>query len=437
MLAVLAGFGRKSLPADSRPHSQVEVAVMQRNHSLTILAVIAVFAVALAFAPEVWAATETVLYSFQGGADGAYANGGVIEVNGRLYGTTVYGGTYNEGTVYELRHTKAGWTKKTLHNFSFHGNYGGEPQAGLVADRAGNLYGVCFVAAYGGAVFKLSPGPKGRWRFTVIHLFIENEGSGPYGGLVIDDSGNLYGTTVAGGTNECFGHGCGTVFELSPSGGGWVLTTLHDFDGVDGLGPMSTLYRDDRGSLYGNTETGGLGSYCGGMACGVVFELSRSGDGWKFADLYSFDYNSAGGNPIGPMVMDREGNLYGTNQDDGTGGYGVVYKLTPHDGIWQFDVLYSFRRGSDGMSPTGGVVLDSKGNLYGPTLDGGDYDFGTVFKVRDAGKAWKESVVFSFDGSDGNNPQYGLTWGADGELIGATEVGGSGRAAGAIFAIRP
>jgi uncharacterized repeat protein (TIGR03803 family) len=136
--------------------------------------------------------------------------------------------------------------------------------------------------------------------------------------------------------------------------------------------------------------------------------------------------------------MDKEGKLYGTSQGAGDGGYGVVYKLTPRSGTWQLDVLYSFHSESDGIIPAGGVVLDSKGNLYGATVEGGHYvNFGALFRVRHEGKTWKESVVFSFDGWDGYGPQPGLIWGVDGQLIGATEVGGSNGGAGVVYALRP
>jgi uncharacterized repeat protein (TIGR03803 family) len=255
-----------------------------------MMAILAVLAAALAGVPSAWAATETVLYSFQGGTDGAYLNGGVIEVNGKLYGTTMYGGAYDQGIVFELRRTKAGWVKKTLHDFTFYGSDGGEPRAGLVADKSGNLYGTAFAKLSGGVVFELSLGRENGWRYRVIHTFTGDEGYNPFGGLVVDDAGNLYGTTANGGPNSCNAYdNCGNVFKLSPSKHGWTVTTLHDFDGSDGAQPMSTLYRDSKGNLYGNTVAGGVGSECGNNACGVVFELSPSGNGWNFADIYAFN----------------------------------------------------------------------------------------------------------------------------------------------------
>jgi uncharacterized repeat protein (TIGR03803 family) len=406
---------------------------MQRNHSQTILVVLTILTVAFALVPSAWAATEQTLYAFKSSEDGDYPNGGLIMVKGRIYGTTMYGGAYGQGTVYELSHAKAGWVKTTLHDFSGLGD-GGEPWSGVVADRKGNLYGT---APYpDGAVFKMSREGNDRWQYEVIHTFNGNgEGLGPIGGVIVDDKGNLYGATGGGGKNKCgrFGQICGIIFELSPSHAGWNFSVLFQFDTRDGWDSLWPLYRDSRGNLYG------IGAVEGGLdPCGITFELSPSDGTWNFHALHKFRNEGLGiCTPNGALIMGKDGSLYGTtNNGGGAGGNGVVYRLTRTRGKWVFKSLYEFPDHGNGTDPSGGAVLDSEGNLYGATDIGGQDGWGTVFEVSPSGKGWKESVLFSFNGYDGNHPQYGLSWGKPGELIGATEVGGS-YGYGAVYAVRP
>jgi uncharacterized repeat protein (TIGR03803 family) len=285
---------------------------MRRKPFSTVLMAMLLFgSVILAGAPCGWASTVTVLYNFKDRRDG-YSPSGVIMVNGKLYGTTATGGTYESGTVFELVQTKSGWVKKTLHEFTG-GADGLDPTSGLVADKAGNLYGT----AGGGVVFELTRGSRGGWHFRVIYTFNGTGGADPIG--LFFDAGSLYGTTAAGGGTGCaYGHGCGTVYELSPGRNGkWGLATLHDFKGTDGANPEAPLYRNAEGNLYGTTE-GGRGCP-GSFGCGTVFELSPSGGGWKFSVLHRFGGGADGCNPLGPLVMDREGALYGTATDCGEG----------------------------------------------------------------------------------------------------------------------
>jgi uncharacterized repeat protein (TIGR03803 family) len=329
-----------------------------------------------------------------------------------------------------LTHTKSGWTKKTLYNFT--GKDDGElPEAGLVADKAGNLYG----AANGGlnkdgVIFEMSPGSGGGWKYKVIHSFDGSDGGGPEGSLIFDDAGNLYGPTAGGGPYKCFSSTCGTVFELSPSKTGWKLTTLHDFDGGDGSFPWSALYRDRKGNLYGTAESGGYGGclWQGSDGCGTVFELSPSGKRWQFAVIHRFA-GPDGDGPTGQLATDEKGSLYGTATGGGLGS-GVAYRLTPRNGTWKETVLHEFGGGRDGQGPKGGVTFGSNGNLYGTTVQGGEFGDGALFELEPSGRGWKESVPFSFNGEDGYVPQSALARGGGSGLFGTTQLGGNGECSG-------
>lgn len=392
---------------------------MRRNYSQTVVAILAVLAAALAVVPCARAATEETLYAFKNAEDGDYPNGGLIMVKGRIYGTTRYGGAYGQGTVYELSHAKSGWVKTTLHDFTGLGD-GEQPWPGVVADSKGSLYGDAG-SHPDGLIFELSPDGSGRWQYQVIHVFTGNgEGVGPLGGVIVDDAGNLYGATSQGGENDCYGYPCGIIFELSPSRADWKFNVLFYFDLHDGQGSDSPLYRDAKGNLYG-VGVGGDGQ----NPCGTTFELSPSGKKWNFHTLHRFRNNGRppGCGPSGALIMDKAGNLYGTTDPD-------IYRLERRAGKWELTVLGA------ADYPAGGVVLDAKGNLYGATSAGGRYGYGTVFEVKRSAQGWRESVLFSFNGYDGYFPVYGLTWGEPGQLIGATEVGGS-YGYGVVYAVRP
>jgi uncharacterized repeat protein (TIGR03803 family) len=262
---------------------------------------------------------------------------------------------------------------------------GRQPQAGLIFDAAGNLYGTtAFGGYYGlqtgyGTLFELTPAGGGSWTEQVVHNFNHDftDGDEPYAGLIVDAAGNLYGTTSGGGTI-----GYGTVFELTPTGGGTWTEVLHSFgDGTDGLYPWAGLIFDAAGNLYGTTSEGG--TYDGG----TVFELTpAAGGGWTEKVLHSFGNGNDGAYPhYAGLIFDAAGNLYGTTSGGGTYGGGTVFELTPAGGgSWTETVLHSFGNGTDGAEPYAGLVFDAVGNLYGTTLGGGTYNYGTVFELQTA-----------------------------------------------------
>jgi uncharacterized repeat protein (TIGR03803 family) len=294
---------------------------------------------------------EQVLYSFRG-ADGAWpASSLALNTQGNLYGTTVGGGTYGLGIVFELRRNTADtWSEAVLHSFAGGGD-GARPGSSLVFDAKGNLYGTtaegggvgpCYLGGCGTA-FVLTPGQSGAWTETVIHSFSGGrDGAGPVAGLVFDSVGNLYGTAYAGGDLACTSTqtkniGCGTVFELSPAeGGGWTDTTLHEFKGgSDGNNPVGGLVSDTQGNLYGSTEWGGGKGECFDQKgaqnfCGSVYELSPAAAGWTERVLYGFGKNASDGDaPSSSLVLDSMGNLYGTTGGGGQNGYGIAFEITP------------------------------------------------------------------------------------------------------------
>ena len=353
--------------------------------------------------------TETVLHSFGNGTDGYGPNAGVIlDAAGNLYGTTEGGGTHSQGTVFKLSPSEGGgWTETVLHNFG-NGTEAGAayPAAGLIFDAAGNLYGTSVLggtyyssSTEGGTVFELTPTVGGVWKETVLHSFGSGtDGNAPVAGVILDAAGNLYGTTEFGGTNLCGipqNYGCGTVFKLTPNAvGGWTETVLHNFgNGTDGWDVIVGLIMDAAGNLYGTTVEGGIPTSNGG----IVFELTPAADGsWTETVLHSFGGVPDGEHPFSLVIFDAAGNLYGTTGYGGIYDWGTGFELTPNaGGGWTETVLYSFcsqNDCTDGSIPLGSLVLDAAGNLYGTTgyggtprqCDGPVLGCGTVFELRPA-----------------------------------------------------
>jgi hypothetical protein len=321
----------------------------------------------------------------------------------------------------------AEWKEKVLYSFQGIPD-GAYPAGGVVFDQAGNLYGAttyggakdCISITQCGTVYQLTPPAKqgDPWKETVLHIFRfvgnQNDGDGPVGGVTLDTSGNLYGTTAYGGTGNCqlFGSrvGCGTVYEVTPpkkKGGKWTEKVLYSFQGgTDGYFPWDDLTWDSAGNLYGATQFGGGYGSCDApyyQYCGTIFEISP------------------------PTVK---------------------------GGNWKEQVLYAFKSGKDGAAPNGGLVFDSKGALYGTTYYGGDtadncnggnafVGCGTVFELKPAtanGRTWTEKILLHFktDASMGGNPAAGVVFGENGDLYGTTSWGGQGfLPSGTVFRLRP
>jgi len=395
-------------------------------------------AIVFALVPDAFAATKyKVLHAFGAGKDGTILWGSLtLDGKGNLYGTTAGGGAHGYGTVFQLTPKPDGsWEDTILYSFRdpYKTNDGGTPSASLTFDGAGNLYGTTTVGGGSytdGTVFELSPGTH-NWSETVIHRFGRNDkASGPWGGVIRDGSGHLYGVG-------------GCAFKLSSEAGGrWNEHILHcfpAFDG-DGRGELDRPILDATGNLYGTTEKGG--SYRGGTA----YELRLTSAGWKERILHSFPaFSSDGQVPgVGALVLDGAGNLYGTTGQGGSNtcgdvGCGTVFKLTRKaNGDWKETILYSFAVGSSGSGPGAGVVLDQAGNLYGTTIYGGTNCYcGVVYKLApQANGKWRYTVLHTFIGSDGAQPDANLILDDKGNLYGTTAIGGAA-GAGVAFELTP
>jgi len=377
------------------------------------------------------AGTLRVLHTFVG-TDGASPLGVVFGPDGKLYGVAVLGGSAGIGTAFQLTPVDGHWTTKILLDFGNGGAQGIYPNGGLILDSAGNLYGTTELIGGGtGGVFELSPTADGPWTETILYALASSEGLYPQAGLVFDSAGNLYTATTDDGAN-----GDGTAFELTLIGGVWTETRIHYFDGTDGSSLKSTPILDARGNLYGTAFSGG------GFGFGTVWELtSRMGGGSSEKTLYSFTGAGDGAGPNMPsgLARDSSGNLYGTTQSGGAHGDGTVFELSPRaGGTWSLTVLHSFN-GGDGSGAQSGLIFDAAGNLYGETFSGGADNDGVVFKLTPPptrSGAWTETVLYSFHGTDGNGPQFGLVLDTAGHLYGTTYYGGASND-GIVFEITP
>ena len=279
--------------------------------------------------------------------------------------------------------------------------------------------------------------------FNILHAFTGGQdGASPGAGLTMDRGGNFYGTTENGGVGGPDGYG--TVFKFTRTGSGWALNPLYSFAGnQDGASPGARVIIGPNGALYGTTSYGG-GSGCGGNGCGTVFNLrpplnatTNALADWTETVLYGFTGGANGAFPVGDLVFDQEGNIYGTTAAGGSSQMGTVYELTPSDGGWTENVLWTFSGGNDGGAPGGGVILDDAGNLYGTTQAGGTYGYGSIFQLAPAGSGWSQSTLYSFhDGNDGASPAGGLILDPSGSLYGTTTSKGKS-GGGTAFKLMP
>ncbi len=315
--------------------------------------------------------TVTLIHGFTSGADGDTPRAGLVaDAAGNLYGATGYGGTVNTscflgcGTIFKITPTGE---KTTLYSFTG-GSDGRTPNGNLLLDAAGNVYGTTQLGGSShvegwGTVFKISPDGQE----TQLHIFqgYANDGGFPYGGLIADAAGNLYGTTNVGGTGCRDNLGCGTIYRVAPDGQETVLYSFQN--GTDGASPYCRLIADAEGNLYGTTNAGGANSR------GTIFKLAPDG---TETILYSFDGDA---NPFGELVADAAGDFYGV-LNGGAYAAGQIYQITP-SGL--FSTVYDFGSyDGDGESPTDSLTIDRQGNFSGTTFYGGALDKGTIFKLK-------------------------------------------------------
>ena len=382
---------------------------------------------------HVGAAEQATLFQFSGGADGGNAAGPLtVDRAGNLYGATDAGGQ-GFGVIFRLAPPSAkggAWTESVLYTFTG-GADGGYPNGGLALDGSGHLYGT--VAA---GVFRLSPPVAGgAWTYSMLYTFPVGDWQ-PSGSLVLDARGDLYGTNQNGGAA-----GLGQVYELSPpapGGDSWTFAALYDFQQIpDGQYPDSGVIFDSEGNLYGVTNQGGTGK-CRGegslLGCGAVFELRPSRGGWNESVIYSFKVRQ-NNMPFWGLTLGKNHALYGTAT---YAAFRLVPPPRPGE-EWLEQTLYQFTEGISGTIPDGGVILDARGNLYGTTASSGISGYSTVFELSPPAEAagpWTETTLATFGtGFNTDYPNGGLIRGKFDALYGVTD--GNGTDFGSVFAIMP
>lgn len=388
-------------------------------------AALALLTAAIVIIPTAQAQTFTVLHTFTG-RDGANPQAApTLDRVGNLYGTTYYGGPGGDGLVYELAHVNSSWLMKPLHGFSRGGNGGGEPYAGVTIGPDGTLFGVA--SSYGaydfGTLFNVKPPAHAcasvlcPWSDTTLHAFSgysgggEGDGASPYGNVVFDSQGNLYGTTELGGA-----YNGGTVYKASRSAGTWNESVIYSFGASenDGYYTYSGVVLNSAGNIYGTTYFGGTYNE------GTVYELSPSQGGWTETILHSFT-GSDGCVPYAGLVFNQAGNLYGATDGYGCIDGATIFELSPQGGSWNFTTIYGT---GDGVVAT--LAVDGAGDLYGTTFYGGPYAYGEVFELSPSSGGWRYTHLYDFTGSnDGGYPGGVAVTGQGGYLYGTTYSGGA------------
>ncbi len=409
------------MDAEFNTHKGMFMGNQGRFRSLTPGLRAGALALAIVFALSV--ATEAahaqsfqVIHNFTG-PDGALPKSGLTIRGGKLYGTTWAG---HEGSgwggVFQLRLHNGFWIFQDLHVFD------GQPLDRVVFGPNGTLYGTSpsnLVSYYYGYIFNITIPVNVCatvgciWPATVVYGFSGgSDGATPKGAaLVFDSAGDMYGTTSAGGS------GNGVVYKVTPSG---TQTPIHTFAGTpDGGTPYSGVIFDSVGNLYGVTEAGGASGN------GAVYELSPNGGGWNEQVIYSFTGGNDGGNPVGGLVMDAAGNLYGTTASGGTGGGGTIFELSPNGGSWNYSLLYSFS-GTATCGSWAEPSFDTAGNLYGTTLCDGATGNGNIWELTNSGNGFTYSSLYDFTGGTDGKRSYGnIAFDSSGNLYGTTVNGGA------------
>ncbi|MBA3914559.1 MAG: hypothetical protein H0X25_12090 [Acidobacteriales bacterium] len=378
---------------------------------------------ALMLATPAYAAQEKTLVTFH---NGGLPSDGLVAWQGKLYGSTEYGGQYGLGNVFEISQSGGVFTYKSIYDFKPEDHAAG-PMWAVTFDRAGNLYGTLPSSGThaAGAIYRLSP-ENDTWRLTVIYNFTGDEdGFVPDSKLTFDPEGNLYGATTFGGTT-----GSGTIFQLIPSGDHWTERTIHTFNGAtDGRSPEELVLSND-GRLFG------FGCQAGPANKGTIFQLTKDGDNWQFTVLYDFGAPNDGSFITGRPVLDGEGHIYGSSQRGGASDLGTLFRFDLNTGV--NTILHSFEGVPDAATPYEDLLLDRQGHIWGAAGGGtgnGGSGFGTIFEYIPAEASYK--LVYRFGQSGGHFPNGRLIQDLNGNLYGTTEEGGPDEGTGTVFQIKP
>jgi uncharacterized repeat protein (TIGR03803 family) len=417
--------------------NRLEKAMKNRNVSTQSLYSVTVGFLAMLMAVSASAQQKTI-FRFNPTTGFQPANSLISDGEGHLYGVTSIGGNRSCfykgcGLVFELSSgTGNTWTEKIIYPFVGGSSDGAIPLTDLIFDGKGNLYGA---TANPSSVYELTPNANGKWTERVLYLFPNQEGYDPGSRLAFDSKGNIYGTLRRGGVSD------GEVFELTPqSNGTWKESVLYGFTGSNGDGntPYGGVVLDAKGNIFGTTQIGGASNY------GTVYRLSPNGSGgFTETILYNFTGQGDGGYPAAPLTMDAAGNLYGTTSLSNVDTHSTVFELSPTGTRWKETILYTFAGASDGSYPSG-VVFDAQGNLYGTTQNGGSGcnspGCGTVFKLKPQSSGlWQETIVHQFESSDDGSVSMGniLIDNSTGHAYGTTQFGGGRNGYGTVFQVGP
>jgi len=408
-------------------------------HRFLVLLVVATLAADLAAQAQ----TESTIYVFNGFNGGRPVTGLVSDGSGNLFGTTGADAP-NLGVVFELSPTSTGWNETTL--YTFQSALDGEgPTSNLLFDAAGNIYGT---TAFGGIVcgcglvFELSPNSSGGWTKKTLYTFggYIHDGENPAGNIAMDAAGNIYGSTAFGGL-----YGGGIIYELSPQPSGWRETVLFNFSQTIGTGGLPTgVVLDAAGNLYGNASVGGIvSSDCPAASCGTVWELNHTGGVWRLQVLHAF-VGTDGSDPIGAVAFDGAGNLYGATYLGGKHQSGIVFQIPAPLSRADFHVIHLFNGRDGGLAPQAGVAVDSQGNLYGTTSQGGESEAvcqgagcGLVYELTPSAGQWTFTVLHDFTGPDGWYITNPLILDSAGNIFGTSQLGGARNNQGTVFEITP
>jgi len=378
----------------------------------------------------------TILHNFTGGADGTDPYAGLtIDSSGRLYGTTVgtdecYAGC---GTVYTVSRRGSGWIFTSLYAFQG-GDDGSAPVSTVTIAADGSLYGTtlrgggtesCFGGRGCGTIYHLQPPAEFcasvscPWHDTVLYSF---QGfpdlMTPGSEVVFDQQGNIFGTADYGGPQEG-SLGYGGIYELTPSQGQWIYHMVYELTYASGCNPLGAILRDQAGNIFGTAQQCGAHNNLG-----TAYELSPSGSGWTASVLYSFGQTQTDGEqPVIGLISDSAGNFYGTTPYGGPSGAGEVFELSPTAGGYSYSVLYGNFTGSYG--PATKLVMDGAGNLYGAQYEGGAHNQGMIFKLTPGSGGWMLTDLHDFNGTDGTEPGVNMVLDRNGNLYGTARYGGS------------
>jgi uncharacterized repeat protein (TIGR03803 family) len=423
---------------------------------IAIILLAALPALMIAGAPAAQAQNFQVIHTFLGPEGTMPVAGLTLDRAGNLYGTTTLGGNSTRtcplagcGTVFKLKNNGSGWLLSSLYKFS--GGDGEGPDAPVIFGPDGSLYGTAANGGSGGGgtVFNLRPplsvckSVSCSWQLSTVFAFGFGTGEDVTAPVSFDAAGNIYGTTFIGGnTHLCGGLGCGTVYQLTKSGSTWTENILHEFtDASDGEYPNSGVIVDQAGNLYGTAPQSDIGE-----SAGLVFALTPSSSGWNFNMVHQFSRaDNNGSYPWAGLFFDQAGNMYGAAKFGGPSGGGTVFQLSPSGGNWTLDLIYGLPQGNTG-TPAGPVstpIMDAAGNIYGTTVADGLYGYGTVFKLTSSSGGYSYTTLHDFTGaSDGAYPQGGLVIDAGGNLYGTASSGAyhsslCSSGCGVVFEITP